>query len=78
MVVLAKRRRAREPGMYEVRVVSPPPRSLGVHVLPVNTQCGDLVSIEESDYVVTTVVAQYRFERGRYVKEHNRCVGLQG
>ena len=30
---------------YEVRDVSPPPKNLGVHPLPTNTQCGAVVTV---------------------------------
>lgn len=31
-----------------VQVMSPPPRSLGTHLLPHNTQCGETVQVEDN------------------------------
>jgi len=59
--------------MYEVKVVTPPPRSLGIHSLEPNTGCGDQVEVEgEGTFVVSRVVMKYRLEQGKYVKDHNR------
>lgn len=55
-----------------MRVVTPPPRSLGIYVLPPNTQCGEEIDVEGSSYVVTTVVLQYKLRGGKYVRDHNR------
>ncbi|GLC44090.1 hypothetical protein PLESTB_000930500 [Pleodorina starrii] len=65
-------KKARQPGLYEVRVVTPPPRSLGIYALPPNTQCGEEIDVEGSSYVVTTVVLQYKLRGGKYVRDHNR------
>lgn len=53
-------RKARQPGLYEVKVVTPPPRSLGVHALPPNTHNGDLIELEEGTFVVTCLVLQFK------------------
>jgi hypothetical protein len=36
-------RKARKPGLFEVKVVTPPPRSLGVYALPPLTHNGEEV-----------------------------------
>ncbi|XRB11520.1 hypothetical protein RI054_03g13530 [Pseudoscourfieldia marina] len=36
------------PEMYEMRDISPPPRDLGTHPLPPNTQCGAVVTVVPS------------------------------
>lgn len=61
-------KKARTPGLYEVRVVTPPPRSLGIYALPPNTACGEEIDVEGSSYVVTTVVLQYKLRGGKYVR----------
>lgn len=53
-------------------MITPPPRSLGVHLLEQNMQNGDTLNVDGEDYVVTTVVSQYRLSAGKYRKEHNR------
>ncbi|GIL70704.1 hypothetical protein Vretimale_3814 [Volvox reticuliferus] len=65
-------KKAKQPGLYEVRVVTPPPRSLGIFALPPNTQCGEEIDVEGASYVVTTVVLQYKLRGGKYVRNHNR------
>ncbi|PNW75053.1 hypothetical protein CHLRE_12g498700v5 [Chlamydomonas reinhardtii] len=65
-------KRAKQPGLYEVQVVTPPPRSLGIYALPPNTQCGEEIDVEGQGYVVTTVVLQYKLRGGKYVRHHNR------
>ncbi|PNH09597.1 hypothetical protein TSOC_003755, partial [Tetrabaena socialis] len=65
-------KKAKQPGLYEVRIATPPPRSLGIYALPPNTQCGEQIDVEGASYVVTTVVLQYKLRGGRYVREHNR------
>jgi hypothetical protein len=37
--------RAREPGLFEIQDVSPPPRSLGVFALPPNTHTQDVIEL---------------------------------
>lgn len=63
--------RARAPGVYEVKVVSPPPRSLGVYALPPNTHNGDEIEVDGQGYVVTRVVLKYKLVSGKYVRDHN-------
>jgi len=58
--------------MYEVEIITPPPRSLGIHALEPNTGCGDEVEVEGHSFVVRSVVLKYRLERGKYVRDHNR------
>eukprot|EP00892_Ulva_mutabilis_P000697 jgi/Ulvmu1/10628/UM066_0007.1 len=69
-----KRRRrqakASKPGLFEVVEVSPPPHSLGIHSLPPKTHNGDQLSIEGKEYVVTSLILQYKLQRGRYVRDH--------
>ncbi|KAG2451376.1 hypothetical protein HYH02_003978 [Chlamydomonas schloesseri] len=65
-------KKAKQPGLYEVQVVTPPPRSLGIYALPPNTQCGEEIDVEGQGYVVTTVVLQYKLRGGKYVRDHNR------
>ncbi|GIL46965.1 hypothetical protein Vafri_3827 [Volvox africanus] len=65
-------KKAKLPGLYEVHVVTPPPRSLGIFALPPNTQCGEEIDVEGASYVVTTVVLQYKLRGGKYVRNHNR------
>lgn len=35
-------------GQFEVKVITPPPRSLGVHVLPPDTHNGDQIEVDGS------------------------------
>ena len=37
------------PVAYTINVVSPPPKCLGVHLLPHNTQCGEMVQIGQGE-----------------------------
>ena len=54
-------------------VVAPPPRSLGVHGgLGADTGCGDRVEVRGREYVVEARSEQFRLERGRYVRSHQR------
>lgn len=53
-------RKARKPGLFEVMVPTPPPRSLGVWALPPNTHNGDEVELDGDSYVVTGLVLQYK------------------
>ena len=56
-----------------MRVVAPPPRSLGVHRgLGADTGCGDRVEVRGREYVVAARSEQFRLERGRYVRSHQR------
>jgi hypothetical protein len=65
-------RRACQPGLFEVKVVTPPPRSLGIYALPPNTHNGEEIEIDGQGYVVTSLVLQYKLVKGKYVREHNR------
>lgn len=65
-------RKARQPGVFEVQEVSPPPRSLGIHALPASTSNGDWIDVGGSAYVVQSVVLQYKLVRGRYQRDHQR------
>lgn len=60
------------PGTFEVSIITPPPHSLGIHALPQNTHNGDQIEVNGSDYVVSSVVLQYKLVGGRYRREHNR------
>ncbi|KAK9853098.1 hypothetical protein WJX84_005554, partial [Apatococcus fuscideae] len=40
------RRRARQPGTFEVRIVTPPPTSLGIHRFPPDTHNGDQIEVD--------------------------------
>ena len=89
-------------GLFEVQRINPPPKSLGIHSLPVNTHNGDQITIDDEvgpcfhevslllfvsdqspmtrkhgaphvqDFVVTSLVLQYKLVGGRYQKDHNR------
>jgi len=63
---------AQEPGLFEVRVLSPPPRSLGIHSLPPNTHCGETIEVDGEWYIVAKLVCQYKLHGGRYVRDHHR------
>lgn len=67
-----KGRKARQPGLYEVEIITPPPQSLGIHPLPAGTHNGDRIEVEGEDYIVSAVVLQYKLVRGRYQREHSR------
>ena len=54
--------------VFELRRITPPAKDLGVHVLPVNTQCGEVVNANGQDWVVTSVLYRYRLRGGRYRK----------
>ncbi|CAI5465577.1 unnamed protein product [Closterium sp. Yama58-4] len=51
---------------YAIKIVTPPARELGIHCLPLNTQCGETVEIEGESYVVLGVTYRYRLHKGRY------------
>jgi len=55
-----------------VKVVTPPPRSLGIYALPPHTHNGEEIEIDGQGYVVTSLVLQYKLVKGKYVREHNR------
>ncbi|CAL8463556.1 g3090 [Coccomyxa elongata] len=67
-----KRLRARRPGVFEVEKINPPPKSLGIHHLPVDTHNGDQITVEDEDFVVTGLVLKYKLVGGRYQRDHNR------
>ena len=57
--------------LYEVKVVTPPERSLGPHMLPKNTHCGDTIELKNNKYyVVDRVCTHYRLEYGKYRRDH--------
>ena len=57
--------------LYEVKVVTPPERSLGPHMLPKNTHCGDTIELNNNKYyVVDRVCTHYRLEYGKYRRDH--------
>lgn len=59
-------------GSFEVKIVTPPPHSLGVHALPADTHNGDQIEVDGSDYVVSSLVLQWKLVGGRYQRDHNR------
>lgn len=65
-------RKARQPGFFEVTVVTPPPRSLGIYALPPNTHNGEEIEIDGHGYVVTSLVLQYKLVKGKYVRDHHK------
>jgi hypothetical protein len=67
-----KDRKARKPGLFEVKVVTPPPRSLGVYALPPLTHNGEEIEIDGHGYVVTSLVLKYKLHKGKYVRDHSR------
>ncbi|GMH41907.1 hypothetical protein BSKO_09817 [Bryopsis sp. KO-2023] len=67
-----RRRRNPDPNRYEVRVITPPPRSLGIHKFPPNTHNGDQIEVDGTDYVVSSVSVRYRRQGGRYVRQPAR------
>ncbi|CAL5223745.1 g6306 [Coccomyxa viridis] len=67
-----RKARARRPGLFEVQKINPPPQSLGIHNLPVDTHNGDQITVEDEDFVVTSLVLKYKLVGGRYQRDHNR------
>jgi len=59
-----RHRKAKQPGIFEVRVSTPPPRSLGVFELPPLTHTGDEVVIDGEGYVVQRLVLHYKLRGG--------------
>lgn len=57
---------------YFVTVVTPPPRNLGIHSLPPNTQCGETVEVKGEPYVVSGVTYRYQLRRGKYEPSEKR------
>ncbi|KAI8467310.1 MAG: hypothetical protein J3K34DRAFT_481681 [Monoraphidium minutum] len=64
-------RRPKQPGMFEVRVITPPPRSLGVYELPPLTHNGEELVIDGEGYVVQRLVLHYKLRGGKYQRDHN-------
>ncbi|GBG82013.1 hypothetical protein CBR_g34193 [Chara braunii] len=64
LLVLCKKPQQNLP--YHVTVITPPPRSLGVHAFPPNIQCGETVHVEEEPYIVSAVTYRYQLRRGQY------------
>ncbi|KIY98222.1 hypothetical protein MNEG_9742 [Monoraphidium neglectum] len=64
-------RKAKQPGVFEVRVITPPPRSLGVYELPPLTHNGEEVVIDGEGYVVQRLVLNYKLRGGKYYRDHN-------
>jgi hypothetical protein len=62
----------RAPGLFEISVATPPPRSLGIYALPPLTHNGEEIEVEGAGYVVTSVVVQFKLRQGKYVREHNK------
>ncbi|KAG1680431.1 hypothetical protein FOA52_015524 [Chlamydomonas sp. UWO 241] len=69
---LYKRGKARQPGRFEIQVVAPPPRSLGIFALPPLTHNGEMIEVDGDGYVVTATVFQFKLQKGKYVRDHNR------
>ncbi|MEW5312979.1 MAG: hypothetical protein WDW38_004575 [Sanguina aurantia] len=65
-------RRARADGHYEVQVVTPPARSLGIFLLPPNTHNGEEIEILGDAYVVTCTCIMFKLAGGKYVRDHSR------
>mmetsp|Transcript_5690 Transcript_5690/g.25688 ORF Transcript_5690/g.25688 Transcript_5690/m.25688 type:complete len:135 (-) Transcript_5690:978-1382(-) len=58
---------------FEVKVVTPPERSLGPHMLPKNTHCGDTIELKNNKYyVVDRVCTHYKLEYGKYKRDDTR------
>ncbi|CAM6088344.1 unnamed protein product [Calypogeia fissa] len=57
---------------YHVTVVTPPPKHLGVHSLPPNTQCGETVTVKGEPYIVSGVTYRYQLRRGKYEAKQKR------
>lgn len=60
------------PQPYLIQVVTPPPRDLGLHCLPQNTQCGETIDIEGENFIVSGVTYRYRLAKGKYVPGEKR------
>lgn len=66
-----RQRKARAPGVFEVRVMTPPPKSLGVFELPPLTHNGEEIFVEGQGYVVQRLVLNWKLVGGKYRKDHN-------
>ena len=56
----------------QVKVVSPPEVSLGIHQLPADTHNGDTISIKDQDFIVSSLTMRWRLEGGKYKRYHHR------
>eukprot|EP00239_Pterosperma_sp_CCMP1384_P002949 CAMPEP_0197849454 /NCGR_PEP_ID=MMETSP1438-20131217/12146_1 /TAXON_ID=1461541 /ORGANISM="Pterosperma sp., Strain CCMP1384" /LENGTH=144 /DNA_ID=CAMNT_0043462149 /DNA_START=81 /DNA_END=512 /DNA_ORIENTATION=- len=61
---------------YDVVQVDPPPKPLGTHLFPKNTQCGEMLEVEDQQFMVSTVKYKYKLERGKY-RRQNRQLDVQ-
>jgi hypothetical protein len=59
-------------GLFEVNIVTPPPRSLGIYALPPLTHNGEEVDIDQGSFIVVGLNIRYRLEKGKYVRDHSR------
>jgi len=57
---------------YEVKLISPPAKSLGMHLLPHNTQCGETVEVQDQAYIVSRVTYVYKLSKGKYARSSTR------
>eukprot|EP00218_Dolichomastix_sp_CCMP3274_P007862 CAMPEP_0170142826 /NCGR_PEP_ID=MMETSP0033_2-20121228/8665_1 /TAXON_ID=195969 /ORGANISM="Dolichomastix tenuilepis, Strain CCMP3274" /LENGTH=130 /DNA_ID=CAMNT_0010379203 /DNA_START=196 /DNA_END=585 /DNA_ORIENTATION=- len=68
-----KKAREKKLADYEVMVISPPTKSLGLHpFLKTPPACGELVEVRGKDYVVSRVVVRYRLTHGKYRRDTSR------
>ncbi|KAI5079415.1 hypothetical protein GOP47_0004894 [Adiantum capillus-veneris] len=51
---------------YHVTLITPPPQNLGIHCLPLNTQCGETVTVKGEPYIVSGVTYRYQLKKGKY------------
>lgn len=51
---------ARQPGLFEIKVTTPPPRSLGIYALPPLTHTGEEIEIDGQGYIVTALNVHFR------------------
>eukprot|EP00740_Mantoniella_antarctica_P022333 CAMPEP_0198686076 /NCGR_PEP_ID=MMETSP1468-20131203/14459_1 /TAXON_ID=1461545 /ORGANISM="Mantoniella sp, Strain CCMP1436" /LENGTH=157 /DNA_ID=CAMNT_0044431943 /DNA_START=247 /DNA_END=716 /DNA_ORIENTATION=- len=57
---------------YEVKVSTPPERSLGIHTLPKNVGCGETIEVLNRYFVVDRVNYHYKLEYGKYRRDASR------
>ena len=55
---------ARQPGLFEVKVTTPPPQSLGIYALPPLTHTGEEIEIDGQGYIVTALNVMFRLGEG--------------
>lgn len=60
------------PHPYVITIVTPPPKNLGIHCLPPNTQCGETVEVKGEPYIVSGVTYRYQLRKGRYEPSQKR------